>query len=228
MSKSLVIYCEGDTERFFVNRVLRPHLVLHGIGKVRAELALTRAQPGGERGGFSNWAAIEQDLRDIFADDPSPKAGFTTLLDVYAIPPQVPGMDRITAPLSLPADIDVVERAMEACFGEPRFKAYLQRHEVEALLLADLRALEKIFQQDKPGIAQLAADTAAHANCEDINHGRQTHPAARLAQAVRGYEYLKADNFHWVLAEADLTLVRQRCPRFDAWLTHWEQWGMNE
>ncbi len=226
MSKSLVIYCEGDTERFFVNRVLRPHLALHGIPRVRAELALTRYQPGGERGGFSNWAAIEQDLRDIFADDPSPKARFTTLLDVYAIPPQVPGMSLITPPLTTPSDVQQVEQAMEAHLHEPRFKAYLQRHEVEALLLADVTALAKTFTNDQPGIHKLAGEIAAFGNCEDINHGRLTHPGARLAQAIQGYQYLKADNFHWVLAEADMALVRSKCPRFDAWLTHWEQWGM--
>lgn len=226
MSKSLVIYCEGDTERFFVNRVLRPHLVLHGIPRVRAELALTRNQPGGERGGFSNWAAIEQDLRNIFADDPSPMARFTTLLDVYAIPPQVPGMDQIPPPLTLPADVQIVEQEMEQNFGEPRFKAYLQRHEVEALLLADLPALAKVFPNDQAGITQLGSDIAAFGNCEDINHGRLTHPGARLAKAIQGYSYLKADNFHWVLAGADMTTVRAKCPRFDAWLAHWENWGM--
>ncbi len=31
MSKRLVVYCEGQTEQMFVERLLRNHLVLHGV-----------------------------------------------------------------------------------------------------------------------------------------------------------------------------------------------------
>ena len=42
----------------------------------------------------------------------------------------------------------------------------------------------------------------------------------------QAYEDLKASNAYHMLAEAGLETARARCPRFDAWLTHWEQWGM--
>jgi hypothetical protein len=60
---------------------------------------------------------------------------------------------------------------------------------------------------------------------EEINHGPRTHPSARLATAIAGYEDLKASNAYFVVAEAGLASARAKCPRFDAWLTRWEDWG---
>ncbi|MGO9203611.1 MAG: DUF4276 family protein [Limisphaerales bacterium] len=68
-------------------------------------------------------------------------------------------------------------------------------------------------------------DLAGFASAEDINHGAATHPSARLATAITGYEDLKASNAFFALAEAGLGVARARCPRFDAWLTRWETWG---
>jgi hypothetical protein len=223
--KRLVIYCEGQTEEMFVERLLRNHLLQHGIKVERPILAATSFDPYGQRGGFVNWDAIEFDLMQEFASDPDPNLRFTTLLDAYAMPKKVLLLAGFTAPVTTVTDIEAVEQAIEGVFTEPRFKAYLQRHELEALLLADMDALERVFHRHKPGLQQLRSDIAAFANAEDINHGATTHPAARLATAVAGYEDLKASNAYFVLAEAGLDAARAKCPRFDAWLTHWETWG---
>lgn len=224
--KRLVIYCEGQTEEMVVERVLRPHLSLYGIKVERPILAATSFDPSGQRGGFVNWDAIKFDLMQEFASDADPTARFTTLLDTYAMPTKVLALAGFTSPVTAVTDIETVERAIEDVFAEPRFKAYLQRHELEALLLANMDALERVFHRHKPGIQQLRTDIAAFTNAEDINHGPSTHPAARLAVAVAGYEDLKASNAYFVLAEAGLGAARAKCPRFDTWLAHWEQWGM--
>lgn len=224
--KRLVIYCEGQTEEMIVERVLRNHLILHGIKVERPILAATSFDPESQRGGFVNWDAIEFDLKQEFALDADPNVRFTTLLDAYAMPSKVLRLAGFTAPVTTVADIEAVEQAIEGVFTEPRFKAYFQRHELEALLLADLDALERVFHRHKPGLQQLRSDIAAFSNTEDINHGSTTHPSERLATAVAGYEDLKASNAYFVLAEAGLDVARAKCPRFDAWLTHWEQWGM--
>lgn len=225
MSKRLLIYCEGQTEEMLVERLLRWHLQMHGIKVERPILAATSLDPSGQRGGFANWHAIEFDLRQEFASDTDPNLRFTTLLDVFRIPDTVPGMGSILGPLTAVADIESIETAIEATLIEPRFKAYLQRHELEALLLADIPALERVFHRDKPGIQQLAADIALFTTAEDINHGPTTHPAARIAGAIPGYKDLKASNAYFVLAEAGLVSVRAKCPRFNDWLGYWENWG---
>ncbi|MCY2979928.1 MAG: DUF4276 family protein [Planctomycetota bacterium] len=227
MKKRLKIYCEGQTEEMIVNRLLKGHLYIHGIHVDRPVLAATSLDPAGRRGGFVNWAAIQFDLTQQF-NDPDPNLRFTTLLDAYAMPIPVLNLGGFNAPVTTAADIETVERAIDAVFNESRFKAYLQRHELEALLLADVDALEWVFHSHQPGLQQLRSDIAGFASPEDINHGATTHPAARLATAVAGYEDLKASNAYWVLARAGLETARAKCPRFDAWLSHWENWGAKE
>ncbi len=227
MKKRLFIYCEGQTEEMFVERLLRNHLALYGVKVERPELCATTLDPAGQRGGFVNWNAIEFDLKQTFAGDPDPNLRFTTLLDVYRMPPKLLTLAGFTGPVTLPADVEKVEATIEGVFSEPRFKAYLQRHELEALLLADLDALERVFHRDKAGLQILRNDIAGFGDPEDINHGATTHPAARLAAAVAGYVNLKASNAYFVLAESGLESVRQKCRRFDAWLKHWEIWGMS-
>lgn len=228
MSKRLFIYCEGQTEEMFVERLLRPHLALHGVKVDRPKLCATSLDPRGQRGGFVNWDAIEFDLRQIFAGDSDLNLRFTTLLDVYRMPPKLLQMANLTGPMTIPADVEAMEKTIEGVFSEQRFTAYLQRHELETLLLADVDALKAVFHRDKTGLEALQRDISIFTTAEEINHGPATHPAARLALAVPGYEDLKASNAYFVLAEAGLDAVRVKCPRFDAWLKRWETWGMED
>lgn len=223
--KRLLIYCEGQAEEIVIERLFRPHLEAHGVKVERPILAATSRDADGQRGGFVNWNAIRFDLQQEFASDPDDNLRFTTLLDVYAMPAQVLTLAGFATPVTTTADVEAVEQAIQNQFTEPRFKAYLQRHELEALLLADMDALERVFHRDISRLQQLRNDLAIFASAEDINHGSTTHPSARLSAAVPGYEFLKASNAYFVLAEAGLPAARAKCPRFDAWLRHWEKWG---
>lgn len=226
MKKRLIIYCEGQTEEMFVERLLRNHLLVYGVKVERPVLAATSFDPQGQRGGFVHWAAIDFDLRQEFASDTDIHLRFTTLLDVYAMPPQVLQLAGYVNPPGDAFSVEHLERVLEAEFKEPRFKAYLQRHELEALLLAVPEALSAVFPDNKSALAQLHRDVASFPSPEDINHGPLTHRSARLEAAVPGYGDLKASRAYFVLAEAGLSQVRAKCPRFHAWLSHWEAWGM--
>jgi hypothetical protein len=192
MKKRLLIYCEGQTEEMIVERIFRNHLAQFGIKVERPELAATSLDPQGQRGGFVNWEAIQFDLHQILAEDPDPDLRVTTFLDVYAMPPKVLALAGLNAPIGAIPDIEAVETEIEKVFSDTRFKAYLQRHELEALLLAAPDALETVFHRDKAGIQQLRADISGFGNAEDINHGQTTHPSARLIKAISGYKSLKA------------------------------------
>ncbi|MFA7343596.1 MAG: DUF4276 family protein [Terrimicrobiaceae bacterium] len=226
--KRLFIYVEGLTEEIFVERILRSHLGNHGVKVERPLQAKKDFDPDGPRGGFTNWPAMEADMRDWFADHPDSATDnccFTTLLDLYAIPPEVPGYPG-RAVASTEADVAAIESAIAQTLGEARFAPYLQRHEFEALLLSHPPALATIFPGSANAIQTLAGAIAGQ-NPEDINHGQTTHPAARIQSAIPDYYELKASNAYWVAAEIGLDTIRSRCSRFDAWLTSWESWGMS-
>ncbi len=105
MRKRLLIYCEGQTEEMFVERLLRHHLSLYGVKVERPILAATTFDPEGQRGGFVNWDAIAFDLRQEFAYDADPNLRFTTLLDVYAMPSRVLALASLTTSASTVPDV---------------------------------------------------------------------------------------------------------------------------
>lgn len=123
MNKRLLIYCEGQSEEMIVNRLLRPHFLMHGIKVERPILAATSFHQNGQRGGFVNWDAVSFDLRTYFAADRDPLLRFTTLFDAYAMPPAVLKLAKFTTSVTQVSDIEKVEQAIEAEFGESRFKA---------------------------------------------------------------------------------------------------------
>jgi hypothetical protein len=225
--KRLFIYVEGMTEEIFVERLLRQHLAMHGVYVERPLLAKKGFGDAAPRGGFTNWPAMEADLRDWFAANPNTDMDamrFTTLLDLYALPPAVPGYPGLRA-ATTPGHVAAIEVAIAAQFNDPRFSPYLQRHEFEALLLAHPPALAAIFPGSAPAVVQLEAAIVGM-EPEEINHGAFTHPAERIMNAIPSYYALKASNAFWVAAEVGLDRMRARCPRFNAWLAQWEAWGM--
>jgi hypothetical protein len=225
--KRLFIYVEGMTEEIFVERILWHYLINHGVRVERPLAAKKDFDPAGPRGGFTNWPAMEADMRDWFADHPdseTTEARFTTLLDLYALPAEVPGYPGLRA-ATTEAHVVAIEAAIQAQLAEPRFYPYLQRHESEALLLAHPASLAAIFPGSAPALATLEAAIAGQ-NPEDINHGRDTHPAARIGMAIPDYDELKASHAFWVAADVGLERMRNRCPRFHSWLGQWETWGM--
>src|SRR2546428_2337996 len=144
MSKRLLLYVEGQTEELFVNRILRNHLATFGIQVERPVLAVTRPGPQERRGGLVNWGAVEADLRTLFGTRPDADLQFTTLLDVYGLPDQVPGYPGPTIGSRSRAEVDAIEAAWASHFGEPRFVPYLQRHEFEALVLAHPPSIDAV------------------------------------------------------------------------------------
>ncbi|MFN0076874.1 MAG: DUF4276 family protein [Prosthecobacter sp.] len=225
--KRLFIYVEGLTEEIFVERILRGHLWLYGVKVERPLPAKKDSDPEGPRGGFTNWPAMEADMRDWFAahpDRPGSPARFSTLLDLYAMPAEVPGYQGRGA-ATTEVDVTAIETAIAGRLNEPRFLPYLQRHEFEALLLSHPPALSEVFPNSAAEVSVLEASIAGM-QPEDINHGRTTHPVARIMSAIPNYYELKASNAFWVASIIGLEVMRSKCPRFDAWLTHWEQWGM--
>jgi hypothetical protein len=225
MKKDLLIYCEGETEERLAARLLRNHLLQHGVCVARPIVAATSLEHCGQRGGFVNWDAIRFDLTTLFANHPQPDFRFTTLLDTYAMPKRVLELAGFSGPVSTVADIEAVEQAIERNLGEPRFKAYLQRHELEALVLADLDAVGRVFPDNQIALEGLHKELAGFSTPEDINHGPTTHPSARLQATIPGYAARKASHAFFVLMEAGLDPIRARCPRFNAWMVHWENWG---
>lgn len=60
--------------------------------------------------------------------------------------------------------------------------------------------------------------------CEMINDSPVTAPSKRIEAAFRGYKKGRSKFAHGprIAEKLDLTVVRQKCPRFDAWIKRLE------
>lgn len=95
---------------------------------------------------------------------------------------------------------------------------YVQKHEFEALLFADVQAFAAIDVSPQD-VGQLAAVSSQFAP-EDIDDDPHTAPSKRIAAVVPGYDKVVGGTV--VASEVGLPVMRSACPRFDTWLTRLE------
>ena len=112
-----------------------------------------------------------------------------------------------------------LEEAFREDIGHRLFLPYLSLHEFEAMLLVLPQEIERI-SPGKPGTARLTAEIARFASPEEVNDGPETHPAARIRQAVPGFQ--KRLHGPVVASRIGLGAIRKRCRHFDEWLRRLE------
>ncbi len=136
MSKFIYALVEGQTERGFVTQVLAPHLGMLG-------LTIQPVLPG-KRGGVPPWSAACDEIQRLL------KSGHccTTMFDFYGMPKDWPGRAEASqypwqqraahVQKQMLAD---VQAKMGAGFHLQHFVPYVQLHEYEALVFADIGEL---------------------------------------------------------------------------------------
>ena len=139
------------------------------------------------------------------------------MVDLYALPADVPGHAAAMALAEPCAKAEILEAALANEIRDQRFIPYIQVHEFEALLLAGLEKFTERFERREKQIAMLLAECNQFASPERINDGHQTHPKARIKKYFEDYgETVDGP----LLAQAiGLHQIRHKCPHFDRWVT---------
>lgn len=216
---------EGETEKAFVERQLRPHFDALGI---RAWATL----PGRvrQRGGVRSWPSVRQDiLRHL-----KQRSGryCTTMFDYYGLPQDWPGK---TDSANLGHDMkgSVVEAALSDDFasfagGDFRrelFIPYLQIHEFEAVLFSDCGILAhhlatrvQHYPVDVHGFFRKIVEECG--SPEAINDGVETAPSKRILAIAPCYS--KRIDGPIIAERIGLPEIRQRCTHFDQWISRLE------
>jgi hypothetical protein len=214
--RTALVLVEGQTEERFIKEVLQPHLATQGVWVTPTILRTSGLRQPVRKGGVSSWSKMRRDLQRL-AEDTSVTA-ITTLLDYYGLPDDVPGMSSRPARQSALAQVVHVEAALNADLGDPRFRAYVALHELEALLFAEVQRWAPRF--DAGEIARLCVDVAG-LEPEAIDDGVTTAPSKRLERFLS--KYRKTLHGPVCIDDVGLELVRVRCPHFGEWLTWLEQ-----
>jgi len=154
-------------------------------------------------------------------DDPRPASRFTTLIDLYGLPPDFPGWARGFYSEGDPYSyINLLEREFANDIDDERFIPYIQLHEYETLLFSSPQTFDCLSATPSQvgKIAKIAQDFG---NIELINRSRQTAPSKRIEGVFPGYD--KVANGVDIAELIGLPTLREKCPHFNEWITKLEQ-----
>jgi len=217
----LYITTEGQSERKFADDVLRPHLAAFSID-VKTRVVLTNRKLG-KRGGILDYDKIHGDLQRLMREDQQPEARFTTMVDLYALPPEFPGWEEARQKREPKDRVGALEAAFQANQGDSRFLPYIQLHEFEALLYCDLSQLQQRIADSERAFDTLAQEVRGM-EPEEINEGATTTaPSKRIINHVPIYDRLKVRVVAPAAAAIGLPRLRAKCPHFNEWVSRLER-----
>jgi hypothetical protein len=136
---------------------------------------------------------------------------------VYALPDDFPGKaENIRNPADPTLYVNELQKAFEEDIGYYRFMAYLQLHEYETMLFADLDAFA--FEDCKNQIEQLKEIAASEPSIEHINDGKETAPSKRIISVFPEYEGRKSTAGPDIAEYIGVEKICAKCPHVARWL----------
>src|SRR5712692_5866926 len=88
----LYLFAEGPTEQTFADTVLKPHLA--NLGVYLRSILIAHAKKKGKvhRGGGRKYIPMKNDILRFLAQEKGADVFFTTMIDLYAIHAEFPGL----------------------------------------------------------------------------------------------------------------------------------------
>lgn len=148
--KRLCIICEGETELYFVEELLVPHLWKNFEIDVHPSLLKTRA--GQHGGGNVSILRLGKHIRNEYHN----RHFITTLVDYY-------GFENVNGRTKAQLEQDILKEVRTHIgqrFQAYRVRPYVQMHEFEALLFSDISKFELHENWDNEAEKQLQRVTA--------------------------------------------------------------------
>jgi hypothetical protein len=214
------VIVEGQTEEAFVKEVLAPELGARGVFLTARRLLTGRSRGRTYRGGVTSYARARNDILQWLRPDAG--AYCTTMLDLYALPSDFPGMTTMPSAAAPAQKVRHLEDAFAADIESERFLPYYQLHEYEALLFTDVDVLDNALEalDGRTRLPQLAAIAASVRGPEEINDGLETAPSKRILRLCPAYEKVVVGVL--VAQQTGIAKIRAACPHFHRWLERLE------
>ncbi len=216
--KRIIVICEGPTEREFCNTILVPYFLSYDIS-IQAPLIKH------SHGGIVPWNVFLQQINIHLKSERN--AYVTTLIDYYGINEthRFPKWKESGAIADINDRTDYLEESMKQCVDESlrhRFLPYIQLHEFESLLFSNVEAFQRVIpREDLVGLEELQQVSERFDNPELINNSKTTSPSHRMHRIIKGYNKIVYGNY--LAEDIGLPTIRQRCPRFNRWITTLQQ-----
>jgi len=220
----LYLFAEGTTELTFADTVIKPHLANFGV-YLHPPVLIAHARKKGRvhRGGGRKYIPMKNDIIRFLAQEKGEDVFFTTMIDLYAIHADFPGLTEAEKLRHTPyTRVEALEQAFLDDIGDGRFVPYIQLHEYEAYLFSDPAWFGYFYDHHSRQIAAIKAIADNHDSPELIDDGPNSAPSKRIIAELPDYEDAKAAIGPQVAELIGLDVIRGKCPHFAAWVSRLE------
>lgn len=223
----LYLFAEGSTELAFADMVLKPHLASLGV-YLHPPVLIAHARKKGRahRGGGGRYVPMKNDILRFLAQHRGQDVFFTTMIDLYAIHTELPGLAEAEKLRHMPEKrVQALEQEFAKDVNDERFVPYIQLHEYEAYLFSDPTWFGYFYDRHEKQIAALKAIADRYVTPELINDGQDSAPSKRIIAEIPDYKGAKSAIGPQVAELIGLDVIRSKCPHFAAWLSQLESLG---
>lgn len=222
----LHMFVEGFTEQVFASTILIPHLANYKVWLQKPVLVAHAYRKGrAHRGGGRNFAPMQNDIVRRLKEDSGNDVYFTTMIDLYALHSDFPGRPEAEKLRFDPYRwVESLETAWKMATSDSRFIPFIQLHEFEAYLFADMSKLAE-FDCSHRAIAELQNIAGSVDSPERIDDGQLTAPSKRIIDQFPGYGKQKTTIGPQMAEMIGLPAIREKCPHFDEWISRLERLG---
>lgn len=211
----IVAIVEGKTEEIFIKDILQPYLANKNIFIT----PIIVSKPG-QKGGDVKFARVKNDIERHLKQRPN--TYLTLFVDFYGIKSDWPGIQEAEEVSGPTGKADVINKAtiekVVEHFGEQnverRFIPYIAMYEFEALLFSSPSVLARKLQIEESAIVSIINECGEP---ENIDNSPVTAPSKRLESL--SHRFKKTTTGIAILKETGLTVIREKCPIFDGWVT---------
>lgn len=216
--KRVIIICEGPTEIEFCKDVLYNHFLSQSI---YIQTPLIKKSGGG----VVPWANLKTQIENHLLQEKD--VFVTTLIDYYGIKEKFlfPEWKTAHKEMNKRTRMEILERGMMEAINvgiSSRFIPYIQLHEFEGLLFNNIDSFTNhIPPADFINKDELINTITTNPNPELINDTPYNAPSYRLKRFIKGYNKIVYGGI--IAQEIGLVKIRNKCPRFNDWVTYLEK-----
>ena len=211
--KTVNVITEGQSERDFINVVLRPYTKSLGLTLNPVVVATGSKHGRPHQGGTVKFEVLKPQLDEFLQLGP---VLTTTMFDYVQLHKSFFELPDLSSSSDMPAAEDI-EAAMYRALGCPsNFIPYIMQYEFEALLFSTKTNLPNRMNATTEQRAQFLSVFRAFPNPEEINSQSSQSPSRRIKRIFPRFR--KITHGVSALERIGVDAIRQRCPRFNWWL----------
>ena len=213
----LHVTSEGQTEEAFVKRILARHLGAFNVFADARSVLTSRDKKAHRhyREGLVSYLKAKADIETWMKEDGHAECRFTAMFDLYKLPGDFPGYNDARRQNDPYRKVQFLENAWKNDIEDRRFIPYIQLHEFEALILADVGKLDwEYLDHDAP--IQRLVHMVGNQNPELIDDTPEGAPSKRILHELP--EYDKASSGVLVAEKIGLQTMKTKCSHFGTWV----------